>query len=140
MDLTTYARRSTVRLTTRGRRSGRPHTVTIWFVVADHRRIYVQHARGPTADWFKNLRKNPAVQVDLGDGPFPATAREIADPAGVARVLRQIRRKYWFAWVFQVLGMTRQAVAAEIDVGGGSAAAGPDVAAAAVSRATAAPP
>jgi len=117
VDLTAYARRSTLRLTTIGRRSGKPHTVTIWFVVADDRRLYVQHARGPTADWFKNLRKNPAVQVDVGDGPLPATAREIVDPAAVARVLRQIRRKYWFAWVFQVLGMTRQAVAAEIVIG-----------------------
>lgn len=126
MDLTAYARRSTVRLTTRGRRSGRPHTVTIWFVVADQRRLYVQHARGPTADWFKNLRRNPAVDVDLGEGPLPATAREITDPAGVARVLRLIRRKYWFAWVFQVLGMTRQAVAAEIEVEARPAAAGLD--------------
>jgi len=126
MDLTAYARRSTVRLTTRGRRSGRPHTVTIWFVVADQRRLYVQHARGPTSDWFKNLRQNPAVDVDLGEGPLPATAREITDPAGVARVLRLIRRKYWFAWVFQVLGMTRQAVAAEIEVEARSAAAGLD--------------
>jgi len=58
--------------------------VTIWFVVADQRRLHVQHARGPTADWFKNLRKNPAVQVDLGDGPLSGTAREIADPAVVA--------------------------------------------------------
>ena len=117
MDLTAYARRSTLRLTTIGRRSGKAHTVTIWFVVADDRRLYVQHARGPTADWFKNLRKNPAVQVDVGDGPLPARARELADPADVVRVLRQIRRKYWFAWVFQVLGMTRQAVAAEIVIG-----------------------
>lgn len=124
MDLTVYGRRSTLRLTTRGRRSGRLHTVTIWFVVADQQRLYVQHARGPTADWFKNLRKNPAVEVDLGEGPLPATAREITDPAEVARILRQIRRKYWFAWVFQVLGMTRQAVAAEIEVGERSAAAG----------------
>ena len=123
MDLTAYARRSTLRLTTRGRRSGRPHTVTIWFVVIDQRRLYVQHARGPTADWFKNLRKNPEVQVDLGDGPLPATAREITDPAQVALVLRQVRRKYWFAWVFQVLGMTRQAVAAVIEVGERSTAA-----------------
>lgn len=120
MDLTTYARRSTLRLTTSGRRSGKPHAVTIWFVVADDRRLYVQHARGPTADWFKNIRKNSAVQVDVGDGPMPASARELADPAEVARVLRLIRRKYWFAWVFQVLGMTRQAVAAEIVIGDGS--------------------
>jgi deazaflavin-dependent oxidoreductase (nitroreductase family) len=125
VDLTAYARRSTLRLTTIGRRSGKAHTVTIWFVVADAQRLYVQHARGPTADWFKNLRKNSAVQVDVGDGPLPAVARELTDPVEVARVLRLIRRKYWFAWVFQVLGMTRQAVAAEIVIRDGAAAGAP---------------
>ncbi len=65
------------------------------------------------------------MQVDVGDGPLPARARELTDPADVARVLRLIRRKYWFAWVFQVLGMTRQAVAAEIVIGDGAARRSP---------------
>ena len=113
-DLTAYARRSTVRLTTTGRKSGRKHTVTVWFVVADGSRFYVQHVRGADADWYKNLLKHPQVDVDFGDGVVPAQATPIADPAEVRHVLALFRRKYILSWIFQLLGMTRQAVAAEV--------------------------
>jgi len=118
VDLTSYTKQSTVRLTTTGRKSGRQHTVTIWFVVADPHRLFVQHVRGPTADWFRNLSKQPDVQVDFGAGPLAARATPIADAAEVRRVLAAFRRKYLFAWVFQLLGMTKHAVAATIEVPG----------------------
>lgn len=115
-DLTRAAKQSTLRLTTTGRKSGRQHTVTIWFIVADTQRLYLQHVRGPTADWYKNLRKQPQVQIDLGQGPIAARARPVDDPAEVRRILGLFRRKYLFAWVFQLLGMTKRAVVAEIQV------------------------
>lgn len=117
IDLTTYSRRSTVRLTTTGRKSGKQHTVTVWFVVADARRFYVQHVQGATADWYKNLRKTPRVQIDFGDGPQPATATPILDPAEIQRVLALVRRKYWMAWFIQLFGRGKDPVAAVIEVG-----------------------
>jgi deazaflavin-dependent oxidoreductase (nitroreductase family) len=116
VDLTSYTKQSTVRLTTTGRKSGRQHTVTIWFVVADARHLYVQHVRGPTADWYRNLAKQPAVHVDFGSGPVAARATPIADATEVRRVLGLFRRKYIFAWVFQLLGMTKRAVVATVEV------------------------
>ncbi len=116
VDLTTHAKQSTVRLTTTGRKSGRQHTVTIWFVVADKRHLYVQHVRGPTADWYRNLAKQPDVQLDFGGGPLPSRATPMADAADVRRILGLFRRKYIFAWVFQLLGMTKRAVVATIEV------------------------
>lgn len=116
VDLRSYTKQSTVRLTTTGRKSGRQHTVTIWFVVADSRHLYVQHVRGPTADWYRNLAKQPAVQLDFGSGPLAAHATPIADAMEVRRVLGVFRRKYIFAWVFQLLGMAKRAVVATIEV------------------------
>lgn len=115
VDLTTSTKRSTVRLTTTGRKSGRQHSVTIWFVVKDARHLYVQHVRG-AADWFKNLTKQPNVQLDFGAGPLAARAMPITDAAEVRRVLALFRRKYIFAWIFQLLGMTKRAVVATIEV------------------------
>lgn len=115
-DLTLHTKQSTFRLTTTGRKSGRQHTVTIWFVVADARHLYVQHVRGPTADWYKNLSKHPEVQIDFGGGSLAARATPIADAAEVRRVLAQFRQKYIFAWVFQLLGMTKRAVVASVEV------------------------
>ena len=115
-DLVAYAKQSTVRLTTTGRKSGRQHTVTIWFVVAGARHVYVQHVRGSKADWYKNLRKQPSVQLDFGTGALAGRAAPIDDAAEVRRILALFRRKYLFAWVFQLLGMTKQAVVARIEV------------------------
>jgi deazaflavin-dependent oxidoreductase (nitroreductase family) len=117
-DLTQHARRSTVRLTTTGRKSGRQYAVTVWFVIADTRRVYVQHVRGADANWYRNLLKNPEVGVDFGDGTLPARATAITDPAEIRRVLALFRKKYILSWLFQLLGMTRQAVAAEIAISG----------------------
>jgi deazaflavin-dependent oxidoreductase (nitroreductase family) len=116
IDLTQHARQSTVRLTTRGRKSGRPHTVTIWFVVTDAQHICVQHVRGPTADWYKNLLKEPMVHLDFGQGAVAARATAVANAEDIRRILALFRRKYLLSWFFQLLGMTRQAVAAELTV------------------------
>lgn len=114
MDLTGFARKRTVRLTTRGRRTGRPRTVKIWFVASVPNRIYVQHASRTPAQWYRNLVHDPEVQLDFGSGPLPARATPITDRTKIQQVLRMIRKKYPFAWVFQLLGWNRQAVAAEI--------------------------
>ena len=117
VDLQAIARKRTVKLTTRGRKTGQLRTVTIWFVVADSSRILVQHASRAPANWYANLLKNPAVTIDFGNGPVVAEARPITDPEAVKDVLRRVRRKYPLAWVFQLLGWRRQAVAAEIALG-----------------------
>lgn len=109
-----FARRKTVRLTTRGRKSGQPRTVTIWFIATGPRTIRVQHVAGKPAQWYRNLVATPAVTVDFGDGPIEATARPIAERAGVEAVIAAVRRKYWTAWLIQLLGKRETAVAAEI--------------------------
>jgi deazaflavin-dependent oxidoreductase (nitroreductase family) len=117
-ELQKVARRRVVRLTTRGRKSGRPRTVTIWFVLAGPSSIYVQHASRSRSHWYENLVREPNVSVDFGNGPLPARATPIRDAGDIQRVLRLVRRKYPLAWVFQLLGWGRQAVAAEIVLGG----------------------
>jgi len=112
-DLTQFAKRSTVRLTTIGRTSGQPRTVKIWFVVTDPRRIVVQHVRAPAANWYKNLVRSPEVQLGFGGGPMAARATPVTERAAIDRILREVRRKYLMAWLLQAFG-TRHAVAAEI--------------------------
>jgi deazaflavin-dependent oxidoreductase (nitroreductase family) len=106
--------RKTVRLTTRGRTTGRPRTVTIWFVADGERGIRVQHVAPKPANWYRNLLRDPAVTVDFGDGPLAARATPIVDSAAVQRVLGDVRRKYWTARLIQWLGRKGSPVAAEI--------------------------
>jgi deazaflavin-dependent oxidoreductase (nitroreductase family) len=114
MTTDSVARIRIVQLTTRGRKSGQPRTVKIWFVVATPTSIYVQHTNPKAADWYRNLLREPAVTVDFGSGPIPARARPVTDPAEVERILILVRGKYLVAWLFKLLGWTRSAVAAEI--------------------------
>ncbi len=119
-DLTEYTAASTLRLTTRGRKTMRPHTVTVWFVVADSTHLYVQHVRG-RADWFRNLAKTSSVTIDFGTGPLAARARPVATGEATRQVLRLFRRKYRFAWLLQLLGFRQQPVAASIILEGNPA-------------------
>ncbi len=82
-----FAPRKHVRLTTRGRKSGQPRTVTIWFVADDERAISVQHTTAAAAQWYRNLLADPAGTVDFGDGPLAARATAIRDPEAVQAVL-----------------------------------------------------
>ena len=109
-----FAARKTMRLTTRGRRSGAPRTVTVWFVGNGPRGVLVQHASSAPANWYRNLLADRAVSVDFGEGPIPARAIPLTDPARIQEVLALVRRKYWLAWVVQLLGRKATPLAAEI--------------------------
>lgn len=109
-----FAAQKTVRLTTRGRRSGSARTVTLWFVADGPRRILVQHASRARASWYHNLLGDPAVSLDFGAGSISARATPITEPARIQHVLAMVRRKYWTAWLIQLLGRRAQALAAEI--------------------------
>src|SRR6266480_2441781 len=61
-------------LTTTGRRSGRAHTVEIWFAFRDGR-VYLLSGGGDRADWVRNLRKDPTVRVRIGTRSTSAKAR-----------------------------------------------------------------
>ena len=80
-------------LTTTGRRTGRPHTIEIWFAVSC-RRLYMLSGGGDRSDWVRNLQIQPAVQVRLGDRTYPGTARVVEDPAEDALARRLLAAKY----------------------------------------------
>jgi deazaflavin-dependent oxidoreductase (nitroreductase family) len=65
-------------LTTKGRVSGKPHEIEIWFG-AQNRSIYLLSGGGGDADWVKNLRKDPNVSVRIARHHFTGTARLVED-------------------------------------------------------------
>lgn len=61
-----------VYLTTFGRRTGKRHTVKIWFAIANGR-IYLSH-EGASTDWMKNILKNNDVEFKIGERKFKGKA------------------------------------------------------------------
>jgi deazaflavin-dependent oxidoreductase (nitroreductase family) len=66
-------------LTTSGRRSGRPHTIEIWFALRG-RRLYLLAGGGERSDWVRNLLADPAVTVRLGEREVAGRAAPVEDP------------------------------------------------------------
>jgi deazaflavin-dependent oxidoreductase (nitroreductase family) len=95
--LATAADRSTCRITTRGRKTGRPHTVTIWFLV-DGPTLYLGTLNAKR-DWVRNLEKNPEVALDFGGLRVRGSAATVRDTALDAHVRELLARKYWMAWI-----------------------------------------
>lgn len=72
-----FTGRSLLLLTTRGAKSGRERTNPLAYT-RDGERIFVIASKGgaPTnPDWYRNLRANPRVTVEVGPERFEANAR-----------------------------------------------------------------
>jgi deazaflavin-dependent oxidoreductase (nitroreductase family) len=82
-------------LTTKGRVTGLPRTVEIWFVEHAGRHFIVSERR-EDAGWVKNLLREPAVSFRIGkSGPSrEATAEIVRDQETVAKVSALMDEKY----------------------------------------------
>ena len=82
-------------LTTRGRKSGLPHEIEIWFTRREGRFYLV--AEYPTSNWVQNLRANPKAQVRVAGQSLAAQARFVtpeADPELHRAIAGLSREKY----------------------------------------------
>jgi deazaflavin-dependent oxidoreductase (nitroreductase family) len=95
--------RSTIDLTTTGRKSGKEHTRPIWFVVSEGR-IVVQAGKDGKTDWYRNLLKTPTAVARQGDYLFRVRARPVTDPARAEAIHRLFLDKYTSAWLLSFVG------------------------------------
>jgi deazaflavin-dependent oxidoreductase (nitroreductase family) len=91
-----------VRLTTIGRRSGKPHTIPVWFMV-DGPLVYL-NTLDTTRDWVRNAQKNPEVRLDFGAFTLAGRLRAVTDERVDARARELLRGKYWAAWAGGLVG------------------------------------
>jgi len=83
-------------LTTQGWKSGKQHTIEIWF--AEHnKRYYIISERLDSAHWVQNIKQNPAVSFTINDNMFRGSARIVdqgKESALAAEVLKLMDTKY----------------------------------------------
>lgn len=107
-------------LTTVGRRTGRAHTIEIWFA-ADGRTLYLLAGGRRRADWVRNVTANHHVGLRLGDRRFAATARVVdpgTDEDAVAR--RLLLAKYQKPGAHDLERWGKSALAVAVDLGDSS--------------------
>jgi deazaflavin-dependent oxidoreductase (nitroreductase family) len=103
-------------VTTTGRRSGRPHTIEIWFAV-DGDAVYLLSGGGDRADWVRNLRADPHIGLRIDELEWEARARVVTDPDQDARARRLLAGKYQDWHEGEVLsGWARTALPVAIEV------------------------
>ena len=94
--LAAVSSRSTCRLTHRGRRSGKPYEVTIWFMV-DGETVYLATANA-SRQWVRNVQANPSISLAVGGETFTGTSERVRDAAEERHVMDLVVAKYWYLW------------------------------------------
>lgn len=102
-------------LTTRGRRTGRPHEIEIWFALAG-RTLYLLSGGGDRSDWVRNLRAEPAVTLRLRDTTYEATARVVDDSEESERGRMLVYEKYQTRYSGSLERWRRESLLIAIDV------------------------
>lgn len=91
--LTAHAATENCYVTTKGRRTGNPHEVEIWFGVVDDT-LYLISGNGPKADWYRNALANPDVTVRIDADTRAGVVRAVTDGAERRSVGELMGEKY----------------------------------------------
>ena len=80
-------------LTTRGRKSGQPREIEIWFT--EHQDRFYVIAEYETAHWLQNIREHAAVQVRVAGRSFSAQARVLStdNDASLIAIIQELSRQ-----------------------------------------------
>lgn len=92
-DLEPFKKEQLAYLTTIGRKSGRSHTIELWFALADGK-IYLSH-EGATTDWMKNITSNSRVSIKVGSIHLEAEAVILDGGIGIKVGQRSLYEKYY---------------------------------------------
>lgn len=74
IDLSQFENEEYCYLATRGRISGKPHEIEIWFVVCENL-LFLMSGNLDKSDWVKNLLKEPSVTLRIAGQTFAAFGR-----------------------------------------------------------------
>jgi deazaflavin-dependent oxidoreductase (nitroreductase family) len=93
--LARVARRPRCRLAHYGRKTGRRHEVTIWFLV-DGDVVYL--ATGDRRrQWVRNVLARPSVELRVDGATFHGEVEPVARPDEMTRVIELLKQKYWLS-------------------------------------------
>jgi len=82
-----------INITVTGRKSGRAISIPVWFVSEDNK-LYLLPVSGSDTQWYKNVQKNPSIQIEAGSAKAERKVAPITDPKQVASVVEKFRAKY----------------------------------------------
>ena len=95
-ELEALARGQFCYLTTIGRKSGKGHTIEIWFAMEPGgRTLYMLSGGRDRSDWVKNIRQDPEVRVRIGGRTLEGRGRLVEEPDEDRTARRLVVAKYY---------------------------------------------
>jgi len=82
-----------INITVTGRKSGRTISIPVWFVSEDNK-LYLLPVTGSDTQWYKNVLKNPSIQIEAGDAKAERKVAPVTDPKQVSSIVEKFRAKY----------------------------------------------
>lgn len=102
-------------LTTKGRRTGNPHTIEIWFGL-ERSTLYLLAGNGNQSDWVRNLQAESEVQVRLDGVTYIADARIVSSPDEDAMARQMLLHKYQSGYSSDLTGWSKTALPVALDL------------------------
>jgi deazaflavin-dependent oxidoreductase (nitroreductase family) len=102
-------------ITTVGRVTGKPHTVEIWFGTNGDT-IYVLAGSGRDADFVKNAKKQPVVDVRIATTMFAGNARIVTETREDTLARELLMKKYVKASTSDLVEWGRDALPVAFDL------------------------
>ena len=97
-----------MKITTKGRRTGKHHSVLVDVIEHDSEKdvYYVSSAYGAGADWVKNIRANPVFDVQIGKRRFKAKAQHVSGEIGSELLMRYIdKHEDYVKGLYKMMGI-----------------------------------
>lgn len=105
-------------LSTTGRKTGKAHTVEIWFAAEKgSSSLYILAGGRERSDWVRNMGVDPNVQVRIGERVFSGQGRVVTDPAEEMLARRLVVKKYYGRNSVASSGWEAEALPVVIEVG-----------------------
>jgi deazaflavin-dependent oxidoreductase (nitroreductase family) len=113
-DLKTRLSRSReIHISVTGRKSGRTISIPVWFVLDDDK-LYLLPVQGSDTQWYKNVLKNPSIQIKAGSAEAEFKVAAITNAKQVSSVVEKFRAKYGASDVKKYYSKFDVAVVAEM--------------------------
>jgi len=86
-----------VNITVTGRKTKKRFSTPVWFVL-DGEKVILVPTKGSDNEWFKDLAREPQIELGVDDITIPFKATLVRDSALVEKVLDGFRAKYKSMW------------------------------------------
>jgi hypothetical protein len=107
------SRNQEINISVTGRKSGRAISIPVWFAL-EGSELYLLPVQGSDTQWFKNVQKNPLIQIDAGRTSAAVKVSPTTDATQVSSVVEKFRAKYGASNVKRYYSKFDVAVRAEL--------------------------